>query len=152
MKKFRFRLESVLRVRTLRQEEALRALGEAQRRYQAEMNEKARLQGELLRAFEAREGIATQAMTSVDLSLAHDYVVGGKHRIIRQEQAIFRAQKGVEKALRAYLQCRRQTRMIETLREKDYAEFKKERAKREQKLLDEFTIQRHGGAQAAGLA
>lgn len=149
MKKFRFRLESVLRVRTLRQEEALRALGEAQRRYQAELSEKARLQGELQRAFEAREGINTHTMTSTDLSLAHDYVIGGKHRILRQEQAIFRAQKGVEKTLRAYLQTRKQTRMIEILREKDYEEFKKERARREQKVIDELSSNRREGMFAA---
>ena len=62
--------------------------------------------------------------------------------MIRQDQAIVRASRSVEKALRAYLTARRQTRMIETLREKDYQEFKKMVAKKEQKELDELSAMR----------
>jgi flagellar protein FliJ len=145
LKKFSFRLQSVLKVRTLREEEALRALGDAQRRYQAELAEKARLQAELERGFAGRDALATRVTESSELRLAHDFIEGGKHRILRQEQAIFRAQKGVEKCLRAYLLARRQTRMIEALREKDYAEFKRERARREQKLADELAGARRTG-------
>ena len=54
--------------------------------------------------------------------------------------AIFRASKNVEKALRAFLFARRQTRMIESLREKAFAEFKRDLAKKEQKQLDDLTI------------
>jgi flagellar FliJ protein len=144
MKKFRFRLETLLKVRTLREQEAMRLLAEAQRRYQAELAEKARLQAELERAFQGREALGGgAASTSTDFKLAHEFIVGGKHRLVRQEQAIFRAQKGIEKALRAYLQARRQTRAIELLREKDYAEFKRARAKQEQKVIDELSSVRH---------
>lgn len=121
----------------------MRELGEAQRRYQGELNEKARLQQELARALTERETLGQRPVQSVDFLLADQFIVGGKHRILRQEQAIFRAQKGVEKCLRAYLQARKQTRMIEVLREKDYADFKRDRARREQKVIDELVVARH---------
>lgn len=122
----------------------MRTLGEAQRRYQGELNEKARLQAELARALTDREALGKTPALSVDFLLADQFITGGKHRIMRQEQAIFRAQKGVEKCLRAYLMARKQTRMIEVLREKDYEEFKRERARREQKVIDELVVARHG--------
>jgi flagellar export protein FliJ len=50
----------------------------------------------------------------------------------------------VEKALRAYLLARRQTRVIERLRERDQEEFRRELSKREQKVLDDQTSMRFG--------
>jgi flagellar export protein FliJ len=50
----------------------------------------------------------------------------------------------VEKALRAYILARRQTRIIERLKERDLEDFKRERTKREQKTIDDQVSMRFG--------
>jgi flagellar export protein FliJ len=49
-----------------------------------------------------------------------------------------------ENALRAYMITRKETRMIEVLREKEFTEFKKAVKKKEQKELDELSSMRFG--------
>lgn len=142
MKRFEFKFETVLRARKTREEDALRALGAAQRAYQAELSRKAELLSELEEALKRRECLGIEPVGPVAFRLENDFIAGTKQRITRQEQAIFRASKGVEKALRAYLFARKQTRMIEVLREKAYAEYRKARAKHEQKQLDDLSVMR----------
>jgi flagellar export protein FliJ len=142
MKKFRFKFESVLKIRQTREEEVLRALGAAQRAYQEELAEKQQILSELDQSLKRREKLGSEAVTINSFQIEQNFITGTKQRIIRQDQAIVRASRTVEKALRAYLFARRQTRMIEILRDKDFAEFKKAVAKKEQKELDELSAMR----------
>jgi flagellar FliJ protein len=143
MRKFRFQFETVLSVRKNRENDALTALGGAQRAYQLEVARKHELQLTLARALERREGLAQRNFESaLAFQLEQAYINGTKQRIIQADQAIMRASRVVEKALRAYLTARRQTRMIEILREKAYAEFRRELARRERRELDELIVLR----------
>ena len=143
MAKFRFRLQSLLGYRKQREEEALRALGGAQRAYQAALNAKAGLLVELEDALVRRERLGEEAVSIEAFRIEQSFIVGTRQRIVQSEQAIFRATKAVEKALRAYLGARKQSRMLETIRDKDYAKFRKDLADREQKRIDDFMIMRH---------
>jgi flagellar protein FliJ len=143
MRKFQFKLAAVLKLRKSREEEALLHLADAQRRYQAELQRRAELRRDLQRSLERRELLAEITIDSTPYRLENEFISGTKQRLIQADQAIFRASKGVEKALRAYLQARRQTRIIETLHDKAYAEYRKERAKWQQKQMDDLTIMRH---------
>src|SRR5262245_46098109 len=128
MRKFRFRFETVLKARKTKEEDALRALGAAQRAYQEELSRKAALLKRLEESLIRRERLGIEPVGAVDFQLEQDFIVGTKQRLIKQDQAIFRASKAVEKALRAFLHARRQTTMMETLREKDFADWRKQRA------------------------
>lgn len=144
-KKFRFRFESVEKVRKLREDEALRALAAAQRAFQDAVSRRARLGERLRLSLERREslgGASGQAIATAPFRLENDFIAGTKQRIIQAEQGILRARRGVEKALKVYLNARRQTKVIETLREKDYAEYRKAMAKKEQKDLDDLYVMR----------
>src|SRR4051812_31232904 len=112
MPKFRFRLESVLKIRKSREEEVLRALGAAQRAYQAELARKSSLLDELENALERRENLGARAVTIIAFQIEQSFIVGTKQRLIQCDQAILRASKQVEKALRAYLVARKQSRML----------------------------------------
>jgi flagellar FliJ protein len=143
MPKFRFRLDSILKLRKSREDEALRALGAAQRAFQECVAAKAKLLGELEQSLLRREALGARA-TSIDaFKLEQSFIDGTKQRIARSDHAILRAGKQVEKALRAYLTARKQSRMLETLREKDYQEFRKAMAKREARRQDDFTVMRY---------
>src|SRR6185437_6673908 len=125
MRKFRFQFETVLRLRKSRENDALRALAAAQRAYQADLERKAKLISELKDALLRRENLGIEAIGIDAFKLEDFFIIGTKQRIVRQDQALVRASRAVEKCLRAYLHARRQTRTIELLREKHFIEFKK---------------------------
>src|SRR3954469_16842880 len=102
MRKFRFRLEPVLNVRKSREDEALRALGDAQRALQAELARKAALSQTLSAALARREDLGREPVGANAFQLEHSLILGTKQRIIRQDQSIVRAQRVVERAMRAY--------------------------------------------------
>jgi flagellar export protein FliJ len=142
MKKFEFKFAAVLKQRKIREEDALRGLGQAQRAYQAELAHKSKLLSDLDLSLKRRELLGEIPVSPLAFQLEDQFIVGTKHAIRRADQAIFRATKGVEKALRAYLNARKQSRMIEILREKAYEQYRRERSKHEQKRLDDITIMR----------
>lgn len=142
MARFRFKFASVLKVRKSREDAALRALGEAQRGYQQALSAKQALQRELELALIRRESLADRPIGVEAFRLEHDFITGTKQRIVRQDQAIVRATRSVERALRGYLQARRQTRAMEVLYDKHLQEFRKQLARLEQRRLDDFSVMR----------
>jgi flagellar FliJ protein len=144
MKRFKFKFAAVLRVRQNREENALRVLGNAQRAYQAELAVKASLLSDLEKSLERREALGVEAIGIRSFQLEQDFITGTKQRVTRQDQAIVRASRTVEKSLRLYLTARKETKMLEVLREKDFSEFKRVVAKKEQKELDELSAMRFG--------
>ncbi len=146
MKKFRFKFDSVLKVRKSEEESALRALGAAQRAHQEELRKKEKVAKDLSNALLRRENLGTESTrTPIDIlpfRMENEFITGLKQRLIQADHAIMRASRGVEKALRAFLIARRKTRMMETLYERDLAEFRRERAKYEQHQLDDLNIMR----------
>ena len=142
MKKFSFKFEAVLKQRKIREEDALRALGDAQRAYQEEVSAKSSLLSILDRSLRRREELGGDAVPVLAFQLEEDYIRGTKQRLVRADQAILRASKAVEKALRAYLNARKQSRTIEILREKAYEQYRREKAKLEQKRQDDLTVMR----------
>lgn len=143
MAKFKFRLENVLTHRKRREDDVLALLAKAQRGLQLEKDRKSELEMNLELALVRRESLGATAVGIHAFIVENDFIIGVKQRVIQSDQGILRANRGVEKALRAYLFAKRQTRMIEMLREKALAEFKQSESKREQKNLDEMMIMRH---------
>ena len=152
MKKFRFRFAAVEKVRKIREDEALRALGIAQKAVQAAQERKEQLAGELAQAMFRRENLGvSSAVPASFFAIETDYINGHRQRMIWQEQFILRAKRGMEKALRAYLLARRHTHIIEKLKERDHEEFKKKKSKQEQKELDDITSMRSGVTNGFGM-
>ena len=141
-KRFRFRLEAVEKIRRVKEQEALRVLAFAQSKYQETLNHKVSLLNELERSLLRRENLATKTSVAFDFQMENAFILGTKQRIVQADQAILRARKQVEKALRELLAARRALKTIETLREKAYAEFKQEMKKREQKAMEEIYVAR----------
>ena len=144
-KRFKFRFEAVERVRRSQEDEALRLLAQAQRVFQAALDHKAGLLERLRLSLERRETLGEagkEAVPATPFRLENAFIAGTKQRIIQADQAILRARRGVEKALRGFLHARRQTRIVESIREKDFAEYRKALQQREQKELDDLYVMR----------
>lgn len=141
-RKFRFKLESVEKVRRSKEQEFMRALAVAQSRYHQALNFKMQLLSSLEKSLIRREELANSAQSILAYQVENEFISGTKQRIMQADQFILKAKKNVEKALKEYLAARRQTRAIEVLREKAFEEFKIESRKREQKELDDLYVMR----------
>ena len=142
MKKFKFKFTAVEKVRKSHEDEALRVLAVAQQAFNAAKEHRNSLEKEMVTSLIRREGLGKESVGIVVFQLENDFIKGTKVRILQAENAIKKASRGVEKALRGYLHARRQMKMIEVLREKALADFKREAAKKEQKDLDDLYVMR----------
>ena len=138
MKKFRFRLERVLRYRELIKREKERELLEAnleldQQVQRLKMLEEARLsnrtQGETL-------------LSAGDVEIVAQYGERLRYEIADQFLTIARAEEAVEKAVEQYIEAVKDAKSLVTLKEKKHQEYVEYVLKEEGKFLDELTVQK----------
>lgn len=143
MAKFNFTLEKVLRHRRVLQETAEREFHEAQAVLNAEIAVLERMLDQRHRAFgdrhrrEVQGGAAAGALTQV-----HEFLRGQDFRIERQRKKIQEIEIQVENLREALRQKAIDTKIMEGLRERKFAEFRKDQAKTEQKRLDDISSTR----------
>lgn len=142
MKRFQFKFESVEKVRRSKEDESLRALGQAQQKLQSAKEHKSALEKTLAQSLLRRENLPRESTEISAFHVENQFISGTKVRIQHAQQAILRAQRAVEKSLAVYLHCRRQTKVIEVLKEKSLFEFKEMRKKHEQKQQDDLYVMR----------
>ncbi len=142
MKKFKFKFESVEKVRKSREEEALRHLGSAQTNLANAQAFRNNLVDQLNQSLLRREELARTQAAILQYQLENDFISGSRVRILHAENTIKKARKAVERALQHYLNQRRQTKTIEMLREKHLTEYKKEKNRYEQKVQDDLYVMR----------
>jgi flagellar export protein FliJ len=150
-RKFRFRLEAVEKVRRAKEQQTLRDLAFAQAKYQEAIRAKQALMDDTDLALRRRQQLAATAQPVLAYQLETEYITGNKQRMIQSDQAIFRARKVMEKALKEVILAKRALRAIELLREKAYAEFKIEVRKKEQKETEDLYTSRRSLSEIAGL-
>lgn len=141
-KKFRFRLAAVERVRSAKEQECLRALATAQAKYQDALAARQALYDDTNAALLRRDALASTAQPVLAYQLETEFIVGNKQRMVASDQALFRARKFVDKALKEVLLAKRAVKAIDTLREKDFNEFKIAVRKQEQKDMEEIYVSR----------
>ena len=140
MKRFVFRFEAVEKVRRRAERDALKRFAEAQRALKERMDEKAQFERRLGLSLNRREVLSSVPVTVFQLET--DFIEGTKVRISNSEAAIDRATRAAQKELDRYLEARKNLRVIEKLREKDYEKFKKLRRKKEERELDDLYVMR----------
>jgi flagellar export protein FliJ len=131
-----------MQARRITENEALRNLAEAQKKLQSEIQVKKDFQDQLEQSLLDRERLGTTPTPASGFQFLQNFIIGTKQRIIRADQAILRANRGVDKAMRMYLHAKKLTRMIENLKDKAFSEFKLQLKKAEQKEQDELTVMR----------
>lgn len=141
-KRFRFRLEAVEKVRRAKEQEALRGLAAAQAKYHEAINAKRKIWDDNERALARRDALAKTEQPVLAYQIENEFIIGNRQRFVQADQAILRARKFVEKALREVILAKRGVRAIELLREKAFEEFKTALRKREQKEMEEVYVSR----------
>lgn len=142
---FRFRLETVLRVRDLREREA-------KRRFGAKQAEIARLdvlddqtQSEISQTQAALlQSLENARLDPTELSRSRAWVAHLRRTILERQVVRRGLMADLEKLRSEFQQARTARRVIEKLRERRYEEYRRERNLREQADADELALRLHG--------
>ncbi len=142
MAKFKFKLDSVERVRLQTEQKKLEELSLCQRTYQEKIAHKKAILGKKQNAFVSKNELVSKDASINEIRLLEDYIVGLNHQVIRADQAIIRSRRFLDQAMRHYILARRERMMIDRLKEKAMEEFKISEARLEQKNLDDLITMR----------
>lgn len=143
-KRFRFRLETLLDVRRMREDEAKRKVGAKS----AEIAQIDRLNeqttDEILAQQETLRGSQQQAaLDTADLQRARAWIAHLRRTIAERQTHKARLLEELHELQDALRQARVQTRVIEKLRERRYDEHRRANDRREQAEIEELAQQLH---------
>ncbi len=143
MKKFKFRLESLLLKRQMLEEQAQQQLAIEQEKLKVHQNE-------LTRIFEEYKSLNRKTrdgcITLAELEMDHSYKAHLLDRIEIARTAAKEQQKVVDEKKKQLLTLHRDLKAVETLREKDLEAHQSEAKREETRQMDEFSVLRfnHG--------
>ena len=143
MKKFRFQLETLLKVTRMKKEEAEVAFAEAVRRLDEARACQRRLLEEMAqgqRDYEELSKVGTRIKIGRLMSF-NQFFGWKRQQIEEQQQVVLRVNAERQKRLKVLMEQMSALKSIEKLREKRLAEYKAEALQEEQKMLDEIGLQ-----------
>lgn len=143
MKKFRFQLETLLKVTRMKKEKAEVAFSEAVRRLEDARALQRRLLEEMQQGQRDYEEISkTGTCIKIGRLMSFNRFFAWKRRQIEdQQQVVLQANAERQKRLKVLMEHMSALKSIEKLREKRLAEYKAEALREEQKMLDEIGLQ-----------
>lgn len=138
MKRFRFSLERVLRLRGQETEQAKRALGVALAAEASARAAAAEARGELLRRTDEAEQRERQGLTAHEFASLRTYLTYLQRQLEAAEVRLAEAAHETQRRRLALLGARRKERALEKLREHRLEQYQLESLQQEQKELDEY--------------
>lgn len=141
MKKFRFQLETLLKVTRMQKDKAEVAFAEVSRRLEQERQQLHQYLEEMQQGHKDYEGlIAARRMTVGTLMTYNSFFDWKRRQIEAQQEQIVRTRAEQQKRLRELMEVMNELKSIEQLKEKRRREYIDEMLAEEQKTLDEIGI------------
>src|SRR5262245_10867152 len=147
---FRFRLETLLRLRLAERDQRRTDLAKALRAEEMLRGEERTLEGQQIEAAARSRQLKSPGAANVDALLeTHRYevVLAAQRRQLKQQFAQVEAE--TERRRQALVEADRQLRVLEKLRERQAAAWKKENERQEVKQFDELAVVCYGRRQEA---
>ena len=143
MKKFRFQLETLLRVTRSKKEDAEVAFAKASRDLEDRRAHMQLLLDEMQRGQRDYEAISKEGkrVTVGRLMDFHSFFAWKREQIEMQQEAILQSRSNRQKCLQELLKLMNKLKSIEQLREKRLQQYKDAVLFEEQKMLDEIGLQ-----------
>jgi flagellar export protein FliJ len=138
--KFKFKLESVLKVRSSQEKKALTEMSIHQKNYQNEFDKKSKLFDKLKKTISYDQNVFEENMPTYYLSLRDNYISKIKSELTKADQSLLVAKKKLEKSLSNYYLARSNHEIMETMKKENFEIFKKEISKKDQKDSEELTV------------
>ncbi|MBR1421114.1 MAG: flagellar export protein FliJ [Selenomonadaceae bacterium] len=143
MKKFRFQLETLLRVTKRKKDDAELRFAEASRKLEEALQRQDELNNELKSVqleYEQMTGVG-KSINVGQIVMYNDYFNWKRMQIANQKQVVLMAQGDKQKRLKELMEVMSYLKSIEQLKEKRFREYKEELMYEEQKMLDEIGLQ-----------
>lgn len=150
MNMFRFRLETLLRLRLAERDQRRTELAKALRAEELLRGEERTLEGRQIEATARSRQLKSPGAANVDALLeTHRYevVLTAQRRQLKQQ--ITQVEAETERRRQGLVEADRQLRVLEKLRERQAAAWKKENERQEVKQFDELAIVGYGRRQEA---
>jgi len=140
---FKFRFQTLLKVRKIRSDEAQQALAEAQRTYYALQGERAACLSEIEGSGDELLELFRRQARPIEVSMFYNYQRYLQHRLGALEQQIDAAHAEVEKRREALIKARREHKAMERLKEIMHGRYRQEQERLEMKVIDDMAVTRH---------
>lgn len=141
MKKFQFRLETLLKFRKMQEEQALTKLAEATNRLQKEQELLSDLQNKLSSNLDLLNHEQVKQPTIETLKTYSNYIDKIKSEITTQIDLVAKAASYRQECLTILEAAIKQRKLVDNLRKKRLEQYKNELLQEEQKILDELGTQ-----------
>ena len=152
MKKFKFQLETLLKVTRMKKEDLEVQFAELTRRLEDQRAHRQMLLAELHEWQSDYEAISREGkrVTVLRLMQFNQFFAWKREQIEMQNEMILHTKGERQKKLRELMEAMSYLKSIEQLREKRLREYKEEALREEQKMLDEIGLQLTMRARKAG--
>ena len=141
MKKFRFQLETLLKVTRMQKDRAEVAFAEMSRRLEEERQQLRQYLEEMQQGHKDYEDIiAARRMTVGTLMTYNSFFDWKRRQIEAQQEQIIQTRAEQQKKLRELMEVMNELKSIEQLKEKRRREYIEEMLAEEQKMLDEIGL------------
>ena len=143
MKKFRFQLETLLRVTKRKKDDAELRFAEASRKLEEALQRQDQLNNELKSVqleYEQMTGVG-KSINVGQIVMYNDFFNWKRMQIANQKQVVLMAQGDKQKRLKELMEVMSYLKSIEQLKEKRFREYQEELMYEEQKMLDEIGLQ-----------
>lgn len=141
MKRFRFSLETVLKLRGWREEEEIRRLSLVVSKLNSLIGEKDSNEREIESSYEAILASSKVGTSLSDYLSIEQYIQGLMRRNEELEERITAQNEEVNLVRKDVMVARMNKKVIEVLKDKRFAEWKKKRNKMERREVEEFNLQ-----------
>jgi flagellar export protein FliJ len=142
MKRFKFRLKNLEKLKIRKEEAEVRRLGKAQAQLESEKLKKMAQFSTIDQAYERREVLSDQQIDIEQWKLENQYISGTKYLMVQTDQAIGRAERVLKKTTESFLNARKEKMIIGNLKERSFLKHKNEERKKEQKEIDDIVLMR----------
>ena len=140
---FKFRFQTLLKVRKIRNDEAQQALADAQRAYYVLQGERTECLHEIEGSGEELLLLFRRQVKPTEISMFYNYQRHLQYRLGALEQQIDTASQEVEKKREALLKVRQEYKAMERLKEIMHGRYQAEQERLEMKAIDDMAVTRY---------
>ncbi len=138
MKKYKFKLEPLLKIRKLHEEKCKMEIGRLRVQITNLKNEIVKHREDIQEIYDFQEMALAEGISAQELSM-HPYFVDGKKANIELLQREIRdLEEEVDEKFQELIQLRADVKVVEKMKEKDYTNFKKDIKKKEFNNIEEL--------------
>ncbi|RLA64128.1 MAG: flagellar export protein FliJ [Epsilonproteobacteria bacterium] len=146
MKKFNFRLDSILKLREFEEKKAKLNLGKVITKIQLKKREIEKLNKEITMGYDEMGSLLQKTVSGKMLHFFPSYLEGKRAMIKLKEEEMSKLNEELKFRKLELKKAEGEYKSIDKLKEKQFERFKKKIAQKEQKDMDDYTIMKYGGS------